>query len=217
MRGIYCSNTGLNALQQKMDVTANNVANSTTDGFKESQLSVKTFKDEINGVQADQLKTNFAQGTLRETGDPNNFGIIGDAFFKLNTSGETVYTRAGTFKMDAEGYLISDQGFKVAGASGDVKMVEGKPDQEFALASFAHKEYLTPVEGGFAANEQCGLGEAGNVSVKQGCLEASNVDLARNLVDMITVSRAYALNSRMITAQDEMLKKAVDEVGVLKK
>lgn len=217
MRGIYCSNTGLNTLQQKIDLTANNIANSNTDGFKEGKLSVRTFKEEINGVAADQLKINFAQGTLRETGDPNNFAIEGDAFFKIDTGEGTIYTRQGAFITNAEGNLITNQGYKVTGVNGEVKMVDGKPDQDLALANFAHTEFLTPVEGGFAANDQCGLSEAGNGTVRQGFLEASNVDLAQNLVDLITVSRGYALNSRMITAQDEILQKAVEEVGVLKK
>ncbi len=217
MRGIYNSNTSLNALQQKIDVTGNNIANSATDGFKESKLGVRTFKEEINGVAADRLKINFAQGTLRETGDPNNFAIEGDGFFKINTGEGTMYTRQGAFQTNAEGYLITSQGYKVAGLNGEVKMVDGQPDQPLALTSFAHAEYLVPVEGGFIASEQCGAGEAGEAAVKQGFLEASNVDPAQNLVDLITVSRAYSINSRMITAQDEILKKAAEEVGALKK
>jgi len=217
MRGIYCSNNGLNTLQQKIDLTANNIANANTDGFKEGKLSVRTFKEEINGVVADQLKIDFSQGTFRETGDPNNFAIEGEAFFKINTGEGTIYTRQGDFNTNAEGYLITKQGNRVAGVSGEIKMAGGKPDQEFSLASFAHTEFLTPVEGGFNANEQCGLSESSGGTVKQGFLEASNVDLAQNLVDLITVSRGYALNSRMITTQDEIMRKAVEEVGVLKK
>lgn len=217
MRGIYCSNTSLNTMQQKIDVTANNIANAATDGFKESKLGVRTFKEEMDGVAAAQLKVNFAQGTLRETGDPNHFAIEGDGFFKIETGEGAIYTRQGAFKLDAGGCLITSQGYKVAGVSGEVKMTDGKPDQDLALAGFAHPEYLVPAEGGFRPDERCGLGEAGAAAVKQGYLEASNADMAQSLVDLITVSRAYAANSRMITTQDEMLKKAAEEIGALRK
>lgn len=115
IRGIYCSNTGLNAIQQKMDVIANNVANVNTEGFKQSQVSIKTFKEEINGVMVAGIKTDVSAGVLKGNG-----------------------------------------------------------------------------------------------------LENSNVDLIRNMTEMITTARSYSLNSQMITSQDEILKKAAEEIGVLK-
>jgi len=115
IRGIYCSNTGLNAMQQKMNVIANNIANVNTEGFKQSEISIKTFKEEINGVISGDIKTDVSAGVLKDNG-----------------------------------------------------------------------------------------------------LENSNVDLTENIAEMISTARSFSLNSRMITAQDEILKKAAEEIGTMK-
>lgn len=216
IRGIYCSNTGLNAMQKKMEVIANNLANANTDGFKQGKISIKTFKEEINGVMADKISSDFSDGSLKQTDNIYNFAIEGDAFFKISTDQGYIYTKNGSFSVNNEGYLLDTYGNKVAGVNGEVKMVDGNPDQDFFLASFKNKEYLSPIEGGFLAAEQSGESQAENIKVTPGFVETSNVDMVQNMADMISISRSFSLNSRMITSQDEMLKKAVEEVGVLK-
>jgi len=216
IRGIYCSNTGLDAMQKKMEVIANNLANVNTDGFKQNKISIKTFKQEINGVIVDKIKNDFSDGSRKETDNINNFAIDGDAFFRLNTAQGDIYTRNGSFSINKDGYLADTYGNKVVGVNGDVKMVDGKPDQDFYLASFQNKEYLTPTQGGFLAASQSGETQAENIKVSKGFVESSNVDLLQNMTDMITLERSFAMNGRMITSQDEMLKKAVEEVGALK-
>lgn len=216
IRGIYCSNTGLNAIQQKMDVVANNLANVNTEGFKQGKLSIKTFQEEMNGVMADKLKNDFSDGVFRETGFSYDYAINGDAFFKINTDQGFIYTKKGTFSINEEGYLIDNYGHTVAGVNSDVKMIDGIPDQDFYLASFQNNADLTPTEGGFLATGDNFEVQAENIKVMQGFVENSNVDLIQNMADMLSVAKSFSLNSRMITAQDEMLKKAVEEVGSLK-
>ncbi len=216
IRGIYCSNTGLNALQKKMEVIGDNLANANTDGFKQEKIAIKTFQEEINGVMANKITSDFSDGSEKETGNICNFAIEGDAFFKLQTDQGYIYTRNGSFTVNEEGYLVDTFGRKVVGTTGAIKMVDGAPDQDFYLASFANKESLTRTEGGFLATAPGAETKAENINVLPGFVEASNVDLVQNMTDMINVSRSFALNSRMITSQDEMLKKAVEEVGALK-
>lgn len=216
IRGLYCSNTGLNAMQKKMEVIANNLANVNTDGFKQGKISIKTFKEEINGVMANKINSDFSEGSLKQTDNIYNFAIEGDAFFKITTDQGYIYSKNGSFSINEEGYLVDTYDRKILGVNSEVKMVNGKPDQDFYLASFKIKETLSPTEGGFFAAEPSGEAKAENITVKQGFMENANVDLVQNMADMISISRSFSLNSRMITSQDEILKKAAEDVGSLK-
>ena len=95
-------------------------------------------------------------------------------------------------------------------------MVDGKPDQKFSLVTIKNKEYLTQTENGFMASAQAGVSNQATSEVIQGKLESSNVDLIYNLSEMISMSRIYSLNSKMLMSQDDMLKKAANEIGLLK-
>lgn len=216
IRGLYCSNTGLNAMQKKMEVIANNLANADIDGFKQRKISIKSFKEEINGVMADKISSDFSAGSLKQTDNIYNFAIEGDAFFKITTDNGYIYSKNGSFSINEEGCLVDTYGRKILGVNSEVKMVDGKPDQDFYLASFKSKETLSPTEGGFLAPEPSDEVKAENITVKQGFVETANVDLLQNMTDMISISRSFSLNSRMITSQDEMLKKAAEEIGSLR-
>jgi len=215
LTGIYCSDTGINAMEQKMDTIANNLANVNTEGFKQEKISFKTFLNEINGAVPAGIAVDFSAGSQKETGREYDFAINGDAFFKVNTAQGDRYIRDGSFTSDASGYLIDKNGNKIAGVSDDVKMVDGKPDQDFYLVTIKNKEYLTQTADGFMASTQAGLSQA-NSDVSQGKLECSNVDPIYNLSEMISTSRTYSLNSKMLMSQDDMLKKAANDVGALK-
>lgn len=216
IRGIYCSNTALNAFQRKTEVIANNLSNVNTDGFKQEKLSIKTFKEEINGVLAQDASSDFSAGNLIQTGLSYNFAVGEDAFFKISTDKGFIYSKNGAFSVNEEGYLINNYGNKVVGVNSEVKMVDGKPDQDFYLATFQNKEYLMPTAGGYIAGAQSGEIQTQDNKVLQGFVESSNVDLVQNFADMMCTATSFSLNSRMITSQDEMLKKAVEEVGALK-
>jgi len=215
LTGIYCSNTGLNAMEQKMNTIANNLANVNTEGFKQEKISFKPFLKEINGVAPAGIAVDFSAGSQKETGREYDFAISGEAFFKVNTAQGDRYIRNGSFSCDASGYLTDKNGNKIAGVSGDVKMVNGKPDQDFYLVTIKNKEYLTQTENGFVASAQAGVSPADS-EVSQGKLESSNVDLIYNLSEMISMSRIYSLNSKMLMSQDEMMKKAANDIGSLK-
>lgn len=216
IRGIYCSNTGLNAMQQKMENIANNLANVNTEGFKQEKIAFTTFKEEINGVMPARIVTDFSAGDLRETGREFDFAIKGDAFFKIDTPQGFRYIRNGAFHTDESGFLVDKNGNKVVGTAGEVKAVNGKPDQDFYLVSFTNKEDLTQTADGLNAGEAAGMAQAENSQVLQGFVENSNVDLLQNMIDMISTARIYSLNGKIMMSQDEMLKKAVEEVGTLR-
>lgn len=217
LRGIYCSNTALNAMGQKMNTIADNLANVNTEGFKQERTSFKNFIDEAYGVEAARNTIDFAAGSLIETGRACDFAIIGDAFFKVRTGQGDRYITNGAFNCGGDGYLTDRYGNKLAGAAGDVMMVNGKPDQDFVLVTVRDKSQLIRTPQGFMAAGETGVSELQeNFQVLQGKLQSSNVDLIYNLSEMITAARYFSLNSKMIMSQDELLKKAAEEIGSLK-
>lgn len=215
LTGIYCSTTGLNAMAQKLNTISNNVANINTEGYKQEKISFKPFLREINGTQVAGKQVDFSAGTQKETGREFDFAINGNAFFTVTTAQGDRYTRNGSFSCDVSGYLQDKNGNRIKGESGDIQMVDGKPDQKFALASIENQDSLLLRADGFMASDQTRVGVA-DYEVSQGWLETSNVDLAYNMSEMITTSRYYALNTKMLMSLDEMMKKAANDVGVIK-
>lgn len=133
---VYIGMTGLISFSKGLSNISNNVANLNTPGFKGSQLEFldlfyrqqysgsseqqSTPYSEGSGVKTGASITNFSQGEFRQTGSDLDAAIDGNGFFVLRQDGEIFYTRAGQFKVDDDGYLVtSDGGMRVAGLSGN--------------------------------------------------------------------------------------------------
>ncbi|MBZ4686960.1 MAG: flagellar basal-body rod protein FlgF [Clostridiales bacterium] len=230
LRGIYASNTGLNAIQYKIDTVSHNLANVNTPGFKEQKTSFTTFKEALltingeetigdisHGAQPGKTKTDFTLGNFKETGRKLDFAVKGDAFFVLQTPDGFKYTRSGSFQKDRDGYLVDKKGNRVLGVAGAIRITKGKPDQKFRLVAFQNKDYLVKTgENLYNAAPQAGVYPAEKTDVLQGYLETSNVDVIENVSDLIISARNYSLNSRALTVQDRILGKTVNEVGTIK-
>jgi len=175
------------------------------------------------------------QGSLQSTGNALDLALDGDGYFQVAMpGGQTGYTRAGNFSRSAEGTLVTAQGYALqppitvpegatavtVGADGTVSATASGSAEPAALgqitvASFPNAAGLQEkgdnflVETAASGAAQIGpAGEAGRGHVRQGFLEASNVNVVEELVDMIECQRAYEINSKMISAVDEMLKNA---------
>lgn len=173
------------------------------------------------------------QGTLNITGGTLDMAIQGDGFFQvLMPDGRTGYTRAGNFSRSPEGTIVTSDGMPVQpqiqlpanttaisiGADGTVSAtVDGTASEigKIEIARFVNSAGLQSI-GGNLLVETASSGAAqigapgleGRGLVKSGMLEASNVNVVEELVDMIETQRAYEVNSKMIQATDEMLKNA---------
>jgi flagellar basal-body rod protein FlgG len=175
------------------------------------------------------------QGTLQTTGNALDLALDGDGFFQVQMpGGQLAYTRAGNFTRSAEGRLVTSQGFPLQpaitvpeGASAIAVASDGTvsatlpgqsaptPLGQITIASFTNPAGLKAMGdnmlGETAASGQAQIGVAGQNgrgNIRQGFLEASNVNVVEELVDMIECQRAYEINSKMISAVDEMLKNA---------
>ena len=185
------------------------------------------------GVRIQGTEREDTQGSLTTTSNALDLAVDGDGFFQVTMpDGSTGYTRAGNFSRSETGQLVTSEGYLVQpgiqipdgatqitiGQDGTVSAtVAGQTDPanlgQIQTATFPNPgglrelgdNYLAETAGSGQA-EQGIAGEDGRGNIRQGMLEASNVNTVEELVDMIETQRAYEVNSKMITATDDMLK-----------
>lgn len=188
-----------------------------------------------HGSTAVTTVRSFNQGGLTQTGNPLDLGIRGAGFFQVSRpDGSVAYTRDGTLSLDADGNIVTQDGLQIEPGiaippeaaeihvSGDGLVsirVSGEPELvelgQLELARFSNPGGLLPIgsnmyeqtdssgEPTIGTPSQDGIGD-----LIQGYLESSNVDVVQEMVNLITAQRAYEINSKMITASDEMLQTA---------
>ena len=156
VRSLYTAALGMDTQMQRMDVTANNIANISTTGYKRDVAVTKSFSDEmlvrlgdtggstsneignINpGVYVDEVYTDFSQGPIITTGGSLDIAIDGDGFFAISTIDEAgneveKYTRDGSFVLSSDGTLVTNSGDKVMGQNGPIVL---PPDELFTITS----------------------------------------------------------------------------------
>lgn len=182
------------------------------------------------GSRIDETKTYFTQGMLNQTNKDMDFAIDGRGFFSVQRGNNTYYTRDGHFHVNAQGYLVNDSGDRVLGRNSTTGAVEPiivnndkiKSDDNnnvfvndrlaytFNTADFQDYNALKKV------GDNLYEGQApinGNVHVKQGFIEKSNVNIVNEMVNMMTVMRSFETNQKMVQIIDETLNKAANEVG----
>lgn len=251
IRSLWTASTGMAAQQTNMDVIAHNLANANTTGFKRSRGNFEDLMYQVitppgaetsddtripDGIQIGMgaktvsVPKIFSQGSFTETGNYYDMGIEGKGFFKILRGTEEVYTRAGSFKLDSEGYLVDsggnrlqpeisipgdavsvhiDSGGKVTAVDANGKVLS---TQQINLYSFPNPgglqsqghNYFTPTEAS-GEEEEGQPGSDGLGTLLQGFLESSNVNVVEEMVNMIVSQRAYEANSKIIKTTDEML------------
>lgn len=120
--------SGLGAAKTDLSVSANNIANSNTNGFKSSRAE---FADIVassgavlgsqfgDGVRVAEVAQKFTDGNISFTGNPLDLAITGDGFFRLSDNGAINYSRAGAFNTDRDGFLVNSFGHRLTGFSAD--------------------------------------------------------------------------------------------------
>ena len=251
---LQIARSGLDALDQKMRMISNNLANVNTTGFKRDRAAFATlmYQDQRTAGQASGADTLYAtglgtgtgvrvmgterlhtQGSLTQTDNALDLAIEGDGMFAVTLpDGRTGYTRDGSFKLDAQGELVTSNGLKLAqgvtipsgaqsitiATDGTVSATLPGATEAAAVGQIQVSRFLNPaglqplsdnlfVETAASGAAQTGAGGVdGAGSIRQGALETSNVSTVQELVDMIETQRAYEVNSKVISAADEMAK-----------
>jgi flagellar basal-body rod protein FlgG len=253
---LYTAATGMESLQTKLDVIANNLANVNTVGFKKGRANFEDLfyrHEQLPGAEdaggqltptgisvglgsrVSSIQTNFVQGAFQQTGNSLDIAIEGRGFFQaIDPSGETVYTRAGNFSINANGQLvigsantgrviepaisippdatgisISSEGIVSVQQPGTATLQQVGQMQ---LAQFINPEGLLKLgENLYAETSSSGTATVGNPGdpglgvIRQNTLEASNVEPVQELIDLITTQRAFELNSQAVQAGDQIL------------
>ena len=254
IRGLWTAASGMAAQQLNVDVVANNLANANTVGFKKSRADFQDLMYQTlslpgaSTAAGTQLPTGiqvgmgskpmgvnriFTQGDYNQTGNELDLAIEGRGFFKVLSNEEEVYTRAGNFKIDSEGYVCTSAGNRlqpeitIPANTVNISIdpagrVVASGQANTSLATFDMKLYtFTNPAGLYSMGRNLyrvteATGEAiegtpdsdGVGSISQGYLEMSNVNVVEEMVTMITAQRAYEINSKAIQTADQMLQMA---------
>jgi flagellar basal-body rod protein FlgG len=241
-----------------IDIISNNLANVGTSGFKKSRADfqdllyqtlrspgvsssadtqVPTGIQVGHGVRPAATQKMFSQGEFKHTQNQLDMAIEGHGFFQIiQPNGETAYTRAGTFKLDSDGRVVTSDGFPMEpeitvpadalaisiGTDGTVSVMlpgENQPSEigNIELSNFTNPAGLNSIGRNLymptasSGDATAGTpGEDGYGTIAQGYLEMSNVSVVDEMVNMIVAQRAYETNSKTIQASDEMLQAATN-------
>lgn len=228
-------------LRRQMDVIANNLANVDTAGFKLDTLLTRTERarpagnmdapNPVSFVLDAGLGRDFSQGQLRRTSGPLDFGLEGDGFFTVRTPQGDRYTRDGGFSLDAGGRLVTSEGHAVLDdAGGEITLnptvgeVTVAPDGSLSqggqavgrlgVARFANQGVLQKIgDNLYQAPADAQPVQAADTRVRQGWLEASNVQPIVQITDMIEVQRAYERISKIVDSAHSLSRSAVERLG----
>ncbi len=257
-RALRSAASGMYAQQLNIEVISNNIANINTTGFKKNKAEFQDlmYQDvQINplttetpgvyenssasiqigdGVKPASTAKNFAQGDVTATNNQLDLAIQGDGFFQVRKpDGTFVYTRDGSFKINADGTLVTSSGYTLdpditvnqdtlslsISRDGTVESEEAGGGSS-SLGNIELVKFINP--GGlkalgdnlYAETSESGTplpgtpGADGFGEIHQGYLEASNVDIVQEMVSMITAQRAYEINSKTVQTVEEMMQMA---------
>ena len=254
MRSLDIASTGMQAQQTNVEVISNNIANETTTGFKRRRAE---FQDLIYqnlrrvgsdssdsgtvvpsgaqvglGVKTAAIYPINEQGNLEQTSNTLDVAIQGNGYFQVTLpSGDTAYTRDGTFALSPEGQIVTADGYVVQpgitipsnatdvtiNSAGQVQAtISGQTAPQtvgqIQLAAFPNAAGLDSqgdnlfLQSAASGNAVTGTpASPGFGTVQQGFIETSNVNVVTEITDLITAQRAYEMNSRVISASDDML------------
>jgi flagellar basal-body rod protein FlgG len=243
IKGIYTAASGMAPRILKQEAIANNLANVNTPGYKResvflqqltaAQARARKTEFEWQIPMVDQIYTDYSRGSLEHTGNPLNVAIDGDGFFVVQTPEGEAYTRSGSFHVDSEGRLVTADNLPVLCDAGEIVVSDENRDVKIAIdgnitigdqelgrlrvADFEKPYKLEKIAGGlFKETEESVPLDIEFTYVRQGYLEKANVDVIREMVDMIDSYRNYESDQRAIQLIDETLARTVNEVGKVK-
>jgi flagellar basal-body rod protein FlgF len=262
-KGIYAAVSGAMAQSSRLDTIANNLANVNTNAFKKDRqvfseylsayekedglircprvpASIESFYD-MNGGDTSYVNpagtyTSFEQGGLRPTGSALDFALDGKGFFEVATPNGVRWTRNGSFQVDAQGRMVTKDGFPVlkegqgdplqraitvqssnltVSQRGEV-FDGGNPVGKLAVVDFVKPDDLQKVGNNLYQLKSNAVSQPTPISegrVHQGYAEASNVNVVEEMTDMIAANRVFEAAQHAVKAQDQMDEKLINQVG----
>lgn len=209
------------------DVLALKIKDTTDSGM------VRPLGNVSMGVKIGENYTDYSQGSLRETGNTYDMALSGTGFFTVeftNKAGETStkYTRDGGFTLNKEGYLVTKDGDYVLGTNGRIKLdplqtsvidkagriyQNDKLVATLKITDFEDYNYLEHYGENYYQTVDGAKEKDGEFQTVSGYLEMSNMSVVQEMVNMISVSRAYETNQKIVQAYDGTLEIAANQLG----
>ena len=244
INGLFAGASAMSAFEQAISSTSNNIANVNTNGFKRSEIDFQNLvytggDNQQIGLGAKSsaiVSRDFRQGPAIVTDNPLDLFIGGDGFFRVQLAdGDFAYTRDGAFLSDAEGNLVTEDGFTLApeitlpadttsvtiSPTGQVSVLTGsQPDTPQVLGQIQLHQFVNPSglrnigrnlleetgASGAPITGTPGTGVFGQL--RQGVVEGSNVEIVEELTDLIRAQRAFEVNSRAVQTTLQILDSA---------
>lgn len=227
LRSLHQTARTLGYWSRAQDVTANNLANANTAGFKLDRITAAEARDGSYPVPVQE--TDLAQGRLRETSRELDLALEGDGYLVVQAPNGERLTRGGALRLDADSQLVSMEGFPILGEDGQpivlpagtltvtpegLVQIDGEQIATLQLRRPAEgTRLLKEGNGRFVADGAVEAADA--VRVRQGQVEEPNGDTLSGMVDLITIQRAYTANADAMKAMDRVLGTITSDIGRL--
>jgi flagellar basal-body rod protein FlgF len=234
IQGLYSATSALTAASRRQDIIADNLAHATVPGFRARGLAFSTFgandpatqatsqDGQIRGTNASREFISFQPGEYQETGNPLEMAVKGDGFFSLQGPSGPVYTRNGSFELNAEGQLQSKSGLIVNGTGGPISIpagtarvnvgsdgsvtADGAQVGQISVTTFQDPGRLVRVGPTlFDAPAGSGPQPSQAAQILQGYREGANVGVIQEMVNLIAGSRYYEAASKALRTLSDTL------------
>jgi len=223
----------LTAQLNRTDMVSNNLANIGTTGFKKDQMFFHTLSDELELKENTSHAIDFTQGQLSETGNQFDLALSGNGFFNIEMENGTAYTRDGSLHVDQDGILKTKANMPVLGEGGRINIIsengtpaeikisetgeifaDGNLVDKIMITDFETPNALTKIGNGlYKSDEKAVEFQVEEPMIKQGFLEASNVNPSLEMMELIEIQRQFESVQNMVRSMDDVYKTAVQQIG----
>ncbi len=221
--GLYIAVSGNIIQEEKLNTITNNLANANTPGFKKDRIAFRQYFLAAIGEE----KTDLSPGVIHRTDNPFDLAIQGDGYFTIQTPQGIAFTRRGDFTLDKNRRLVTVNGCPVLGEKGPIVIssnsftvnnegmviVDGKVIDKLKIVSFPENNLRRLGESLLIPAAGLSPVPAEKAEIWQGYLEDSNVNVVKEMANMIEVLRIYEACQKDIQTIDEATTRAINDVG----
>lgn len=242
-QGIYTAASGAIAMEERLSVISNNLANANTVGFKKDGIAFEKFarlldtaslypgqyRNTPTDVVVGEYYIDDTEGSYQKTGNPFDVAIVGEGFFVVNTPDGPRYTRAGSFELSPDGMLTTPQGDTVQGEGGDIALepgamaieadgtvsLNGNSIDVLQVVNIPGESLVRDKNGLFDVRDGYAPQAVESPYISQGSIEGSNVEPIKEMVGLISTQRAYESFQRVIKSFNETYALSIKNVGTV--
>jgi flagellar basal-body rod protein FlgF len=239
---LYQAAAAMSAYSQWQEAIGANIAATSVPGFRKSDVSFSAVQAGLMSTTGPVLPSvlpraekvvDLRPGEIEQTGSPTDVAIEGSGYFEVQMmNGSMAYTRAGDFRMNGQGQLVTREGFLIMGEGGSIQLdpsnsgqINVSPTGEISqgmdlkgkikLVNFSDPSQLNPIIDRYfvASNPNVRPTPALYSTMRQRCLESANVSTVQEMVNLINASRSFDANQRVILLNDERMSRAINVLG----